>query len=186
MGPTTGAGLGGGVNDVALIRRVVDGDEAALAMLYDRYSRVVYSAVRRIVDDAGAAEEILQDVFYQLWRTASSFDFTRGSLAGWLLVSARNRAIDRLRRNRAVMEELGERPVALPFHLESQISQNDMMSRVKSVLQTLAPAQRQALDLAYFEGMTHSEIAERTGEPLGTVKTRLRTALGALKRALTP
>ena len=187
MAPTTAAGVSSGLNDVALMRRVVDGDETALAMLYDRYSRVVYSAVRRIVDDVGAAEEILQDVFYQLWRTASSFDFTRGSLAGWLLVSARNRAIDRLRRHHgAVTEELGESLVALPFHLESQISQNDMMSKVKAVLQTLAPAQQQALDLAYFEGMTHSEIAERTGEPLGTVKTRLRTALGALKRALNP
>src|SRR5262245_18416616 len=118
MGATTGARLGSGVNDVALIGRVVEGAETALAKLYDRYSGVVYSAVRRIVHDVRAAEEILQDIFYQLWRTASGFDSARGSLAGWLLVSARNRAIDRLRRRqRAAAVELGESPVALPFHL---------------------------------------------------------------------
>src|SRR5262249_10043924 len=144
MGPTTGEGLGSGVDDVALIRRVVDGDETALAMLYDRYSSVVYSAVRRVVDDVGAAEEILQDVFYQVWRSASSFDFARGSLVGWLLVSARNRAIDRLRRrNRSATKELGESLVALPFRLEFQIAQNEMISKVRSVLDTLAPAQRE-------------------------------------------
>jgi len=173
--------------DAALVSRVVEGDESALAILYDRYSGVVYSAVKRVLDDAGAAEEILQDIFYQLWRNASSFDPARGSLAGWLLVSARNRAIDRLRRRgRAAMEELGENLVAFPVHLESQIARTEMITRVKSLLDTLPPAQREALDFAYFEGMTHSEIAQRTGEPLGTVKTRLRSALGVLKRALNP
>lgn len=187
MEPATGAALSSEANDAALVRRVVEGDESALAMLYDRYSGVVYSAVKRIVDDTGAAEEVLQDIFYQLWRNASSFEPTRGSLAGWLLVSARNRAIDRLRRRgRAAMEELGENLVAFPFQLESQIVRTDMIAKVKSVLETLTPEQREALDFAYFEGMTHSEIAQRTGEPLGTVKTRLRSALGVLKRALNP
>jgi RNA polymerase sigma-70 factor (ECF subfamily) len=184
---TSGAALGSEANDAALISRVVAGDDSALAMLYDRYAGVVYSTARRILDDVGAAEEILQDIFYHFWRTASSFDPARGSLAGWLLVSARNRAIDRLRRrDRTATEGLGEGQVALPFHLESQISQNEMISKVRSVLATLAPPQREALELAYFQGMTHSEIARRTGEPLGTVKTRLRAALGELKRALNP
>ena len=185
--PTTGTELDSDVNDAALIRRIVEGDEAALAIVYDRYSGVVFSAVRRVLDDVGAAEEILQDIFYQLWRTASSFDFTRGSLAGWLLVAARNRAIDRLRRRkRTPTEELEENVVALPLNLESQLSQNEMLSKVKTILVGLPQAQREALELAYFQGMTQSEIAARTGEPLGTIKTRLRSALGALKRVLNP
>jgi len=185
--PTSGTDLESGENDVALMGRVVDGDEAALAILYDRYSVVVYSAVRRILDDVGAAEEILQDIFYQLWRNASRFDFTRGSLAGWLLVTARNRAIDRLRRrSRPVTVELGENLVVLPSRLEAQVSQNEMMSKVKAFVGGLPAEQREAMELAYFRGMTHSEIAEHTGEPLGTIKTRLRTALGALKRELNP
>ena len=185
--PTTGTVLGSELTDVALIRRVVAGDETALAILYDRYSGVVFSAVRRILDDAAGAEEILQDIFYQLWRTAPSFDSARGSLAGWLLVAARNRAIDRLRRrSRASTEEIDENLVTLPVNLESQLSQNEMMGKVKSILGTLPQAQREALELAYFQGMTHSEIAARTGEPLGTIKTRLRTALSELRRVLNP
>ena len=179
--------MGSELTDVALIRRVVAGDETALAILYDRYSGVVFSAVRRILDDVGGAEEILQDIFYQLWRTAPSFDSARGSLAGWLLVAARNRAIDRLRRrNRAATEEIAENLLMLPVNLESQLSQNEMISKVKSILGSLPQAQREALELAYFQGMTHSEIAERTGEPLGTIKTRLRAALGELRRVLNP
>jgi len=185
--PTSETDLESEDNDAALMGRVVDGDEAALAILYDRYSVVVYSAVRRILDDAGAAEEILQDIFYQLWRNASSFDFARGSLPGWLLVASRNRAIDRLRRrSRPVTVELGENLVALPSRLESQVSQNEMISKVKTFVVNLPREQREALELAYFQGMTHSEIAEHTGEPLGTIKTRLRTALCALKRELNP
>lgn len=165
----------------------MDGDEAALAVLYDRYAGVVYSVARRVLRDAAAAEEILQDIFYQLWRTAANFDPARGSLAGWLLVTARNRAISRLRkRSLAPAQELAEQAAVLPFNLESAVAQNQLMAKVKSALAQLPPEQRQALELAYFEGLTHSEIAARTGEPLGTVKTRLRAALDSLRRVLHP
>ncbi len=169
--------------DVALIRRMTDGDEAALATLYHRYAGLVFSVAKRIVGDASAAEEILQDIFYQAWRSASSFDSSRGSLAGWLLVAARNRAIDRLRRRQGeASEPVPEDNVALSVNLETKAAQNILLSKVTKVLGELPEPQRVALEMAYFEGMTQSEIAERTGEPLGTIKTRLRTALGALKK----
>jgi RNA polymerase sigma-70 factor, ECF subfamily len=174
-------------SDQALIRRVVDGEETALAVLYDRYAGVVYSVASRILRDTGAAEEVLQDIFYQLWRTASQFDFGRGSLAGWLLVTARNRAIDRLRRRApGSAEEASRELVATALDLETAASRTEAMSKVTGALGGLPESQRQALELAYFEGLTHTEIAERTGEPLGTIKTRLRTALQSLKRALNP
>ena len=171
--------------DHALMRQIAGGDEKALETLYGRYSGVVYSVARRILGDVGAAEEVLQDIFYQLWRAASSFDPARGTLAGWLLVSARNRAITRLRRRGpAGFEEIEEQTVASNFNLESSAAANEMMSLVRNALAALSQEQRQVLELAYFEGLTHSEIAERTGDPLGTVKTRLRTALGTLRRAI--
>lgn len=173
-------------SDLTLIRRVMAGDETALATLYDRYSGVVYSAANRILNDNGATEEVLQDIFYQLWRTASNFDESRGGLAGWLLVSARNRAIDRLRRRKPSENIDDEKPVAVKSNLETEIAQSEMMEKVKGVLQALPETQRAALELAYFEGLTHTEIAQRTGEPLGTVKTRLRSALQTLRQALNP
>src|SRR5215831_12900907 len=172
-------------SDAALIERIARREESALAELYDRYSGMLTSVLRRIVRDDQAAEEILQDVFFQLWRAPERFDSSRGSLPGWLLVIARNRAISRLRRkNPAAGEELSEGAVALPFNLESAVSQQQMLSRVKGALGLLSSEQRAAVELAYFEGMTHSEIAARTGDPLGTVKTRLRAAMETLRQSL--
>lgn len=185
--PIVGTGLKPEITDGVLIRRVVDGDERALAVLYDRYASVVYSVAKRILNDAAAAEEILQDIFYQLWRGAGSFDPARGSLPAWLLVTTRNRAIDRLRRRgRATAEPIEESPIPSALNLESAVARNELMSRVMVALHALPAGQREALEMAYFEGLTHSEIAQRTGEPLGTIKTRLRTALVSLKRALNP
>ena len=174
-------------SDAALIARMVQRDEAALEALYDRYAGLLSSVLNRILRDTQAAEEILQDIFYQLWRTASQFDASRGSLPGWLMVIARNRAISRLRQhNPAAGEELFENTVVLPMNLESAVAQKELMGRVKGAIGALPTEQRAAVELAYFEGLTHTEIAERTGDPLGTVKTRLRTALETLKRAMHP
>lgn len=172
-------------SDEALIQRIVQRDEAALAALYDRYAGMLSSILNRILRDRQAAEEILQDIFFQLWRTASGFDPSRGSLAGWLLVIARHRAISQLRRhNPAAGEELNENSVALPFNFETQMAQQEMLGRVKDALDSLTQEQRAAIEFAYFEGMSHSEIARRTGDPLGTVKTRLRMAVETLRRLL--
>ena len=174
-------------SDAALIEKMVQRDETALEALYDRYAVMLTSVLIRILRDSQAAEEILQDIFYQLWRTASQFDASRGSLPGWLLVIARNRAISHLRhRNPAAGDELVENTLAMPFNLENVISQQQLLGRIKSVLEDLPAEQRAAVELAYFEGLTHSEIAQRTGDPLGTVKTRLRSALETIKRAVHP
>ena len=182
--PATRQELERHATDESLIQRVVKGDQQALSILYDRYSGIVYSVVRRILGDAGAAEEILQDVFHQFWRTASAFDPARGTLPGWLLVTARNRAIDRLRRRGPrPAESLADNLIPLAFNLESSLTQEELISKIRALLEELPRPQREALELAYFEGLTHSEIARQTGEPLGTVKTRLRAALQTLKKA---
>lgn len=172
-------------SDAMLVARIVQRDESALAALYDRYAGMLSSVLNRILRDTQAAEEILQDIFYQLWRTASKFDPERGSLPGWLLVIARNRAISRLRRhNPASGEELMDNTVIVPANLESAVAQQQLLGKVKSAMENLPKEQRATLELAYYEGLTHSEIAARTGDPLGTVKTRLRTAVETLKRNL--
>jgi RNA polymerase sigma-70 factor (ECF subfamily) len=174
-------------SDAALIERIIARDESALAAIYDRYARMLSSVLNRILRDTQAAEEILQDIFFQLWRSPAQFDSSRGSLPGWLAVIARHRAISRLRRhNPAAGEELIENTVVLPFNLESTVAQQQLLTRVKGALDGLPKEQRAAVELAYFEGMTHSEIARSTGDPLGTVKTRLRSAVETLKRNLHP
>lgn len=184
---SSGTGAELRATDAALIERIVARDETALAHLYDRYARMLTSMLNRILRDTQAAEEILQDIFYQLWCTASRFDASRGSLPGWLLVIGRNRAISRLRHhNPAAGEELLENTAVLPIMLETEIAQQQLLGRVKGALESLPKEQRAAIELAYFEGMTHSEIARRTGDPLGTVKTRLRSAMETLKRNLHP
>lgn len=171
-------------SDWSLLERVVQKDELALSELYDRYSGLVYSEAKRILRDEGAAEEILQDLFYQIWQTAKRFDPQRGSLPGWLVVVARNRAISKLRRKSGKGEELPENAVDLRVDLESSATQNLLLEKVRRILSGLSDGQRAAMEFAYFEGMSHSEIAEKTGEPLGTIKTRIRSAMEALKKVL--
>jgi RNA polymerase sigma-70 factor, ECF subfamily len=175
---------GEATTDWSLLARIGQRDEEALSALYDRYSGLVYSEAKRILRDAGAAEEILQDLFYQVWRTSDRFDPAKGSLAGWLLVAARNRAISKLRRKTGIGEELDENAVPLKIDAESHAAQQLLLDKVKTVMGSLPEGQRQALECAYFEGMSHSEIAEKTGQPLGTVKTRIRSAMEVLKKVL--
>jgi RNA polymerase sigma-70 factor (ECF subfamily) len=170
--------------DWSLLARIGQKDEDALSALYDRYSGLVFSEAKRILHDTGAAEEILQDLFYQVWRTAERFDPARGSLAGWLVVAARNRAISKLRRKSGKTEEVDEKGVSLKVDVESRAAQSLLLDKVRTVMGNLPENQREALECAYFEGMSHTEIAEKTGQPLGTVKTRIRSAMEALKKVL--
>lgn len=174
--------------DSALVERMMAGDESALSTLYDRYSGMIYSMLFRILRDAHAAEEILQDLFLQLWRNASHFDETRGSLPAWLMVIGRNRALSHLRR-REFREPADNLDTAFPegavpssVNIENETQQAELLQRLRVAMEALPPEQRTAVELAYFEGMTQTEIAARTGAPLGTVKTRVRTAMQYLKQ----
>lgn len=175
--------------DSTLIERMMAGDETALSTLYDRYSAMLFGMLMRVLKDRGLAEEVLQDLFLQLWRNAGQFDASRGSLPTWLMVVGRNRAISRLRgaRDREVLEEK-EGDYANTFtsgqNIEEEAAQRDLARRVSDAMTKLPAEQRQAVELAYFEGMTQTEIATHTGCPLGTAKTRVRTAMQSLKLIL--
>ena len=174
--------------DQSVVRRIAEGDRAALAELYDRYGTAVFSLACRIVG-AADAEDVTQEVFTQAWRQAARYDEARASAAAWLLNMTRTRAIDRLRANRTRLPLAGEpaRMEAVPdggVNAEQRAIDDERAVRVRSALEGLGAAQREAIELAYFGGLTHGEIAERLGEPLGTVKTRIRTALIKLRGAL--
>jgi RNA polymerase sigma-70 factor, ECF subfamily len=144
---------------------------------------VVYGAALRVLGDTGAAEDVLQDVFMQLWRNPAAFNANRGSLAAWLSVIARNRAIDRLRR-RKPETDFEDVVLSVDAGLDDAAERSRAIEKVRRVLAGIPDEQRTAVEMAFFEGMTHSEIAEKTGQPLGTVKTRIRTALLTLRKAL--
>jgi RNA polymerase sigma-70 factor, ECF subfamily len=173
-------------SDSALVEHMMAGDESALAALYDRYSGMLFAMLLRVLRDRHAAEEVLQDLFLQLWRRAGSFDAKRGSLPAWLMVIGRNRAISRLRRrdSQEVLEDVEAWPAnAIPSSLdiENETQRSLLTQRLRAAMAALPREQREAVELAYFEGLTQTEIAERTGSPLGTVKSRVRAALQSLK-----
>jgi RNA polymerase sigma-70 factor (ECF subfamily) len=172
--PTTG--------DVALVARIRSGDESAMAQLYDRYSAIVYAVALRVLGDTAAAEDVLQDVFLQLWRRPAQFDSSRGQMAAWLSVIARHRAIDQLRK-RVPDVDVEDIVVSVTPDLDGDAERSQAMQKVRGVLAAMPPSQRSALEMAYFEGLTHTEIADRTGEPLGTIKTRIRAGLLLLRKA---
>jgi len=174
--------------DRRIVRRLAGGDRSALADLYDRHSGVVYSLAYRIVGSPDA-EDVVQDVFAQAWRQADRYDPDRATVVAWLLNMTRTRAIDRLRADRTRQRlTVHEEPLATAPQQQADQEQGaihaERASRVRAALGMLAAAQRQALELAYYAGLTHTEIAERLGEPLGTVKTRIRSALLKLRAAL--
>ena len=167
--------------------RLAAGEAAALAELYDRHSGPVYSLAFRIVQQEQDAEDIVQEVFAQAWRQASRYDMTRGPVAAWLLMMARTRAIDRLRSRQARGDATSTDLDALPVDAASppdQLIASQEAARVREALLSLPPEQKAALELAYFEGLTQSEIAQRLDTPLGTVKTRIRSALASLRRSI--
>jgi RNA polymerase sigma-70 factor (ECF subfamily) len=170
------------LDDAALLLGVQRGDEGAMASLFDRYSKVVYSVSLRVLRDPASAEDVLQEIFMQIWRNPDGFIATRGSLGGWLAVVSRNRSIDTLRRKRP-SEQVDDMQLASPYNLADEAERNNMMEKARGVIHLLPAEQRKTLEMAFFDGLTHSEIAEMTGDPLGTVKTRIRSALGTLRKA---
>lgn len=150
--------------------------------IFRRYSGVVYSVALRVLHDSGQAEDVLQEVFLQLWRKPAAFVQQRGSLGGWLVVVARNRAIDLLRR-RKPSDSVEDVVLASSIDVAEEAERNTTMQKVRQVIAELPDEQRKTLQLAYFEGLSHTEIASRTGDPLGTVKTRIRQALISLRKA---
>ena len=167
-------------DDMRLIARIRGGEPGAMSELYDRYSSVVYGVALRVLQDAAAAEDVLQDIFLQLWRKPDAFDGSRGSLVAWLAVIARHRSIDRLRQRRPETD-IEEVVIAGTTDLRDDTERSLMIEKVRAALGEMGADQRKALELAYFQGLTHNEIAEKTGEPLGTIKTRIRSGLQALR-----
>ena len=175
-------------DDSGLVARMQRRDPQALAELYDRYGAVTYSLILRVVRDTGIAEDLVQETFLRVWNRVSGFDAQRGSIGPWLLAVARNRAIDYLRsaggrERNAVEYEETDHP-RLYCDMEKDILASDKARKVKSAIDKLPANYRQVIELAYFEGLSQTEMAERMGQPLGTVKTWVRTALKNLRDEL--
>ncbi len=176
-------------SDAELMERLIRRDPGALERLYDRHARAVYSLVLRIAQHTPSAEEIVQDVFLQLWRNAHLYHASRGPLEPWLFTLARNRTLDHLRlkreKQRRREETLDLQPLACAApNPEYAVDRQQRAERVRTLMQSLTQQQRQAIELAFFEGMTHSEIAQALREPLGTVKSWIRTGLLRLREEL--
>jgi len=187
----TAAAADGHADDQAAVARIACGDANGLADLYDRYARPVYSLALRILGNQSEAEDIVQDVFSQAWRQAARYDASKGRVAAWLLTLTRSRAIDRLRALRVRMTEaVGDHGIDIDQIVDSGVGPDalavsaDQCARVRMAVAQLPLLQRTALELAYYEGLTHSEIAAQLEEPLGTVKTRIRSALLRLRELL--
>ena len=164
-------------------------DADALGTLYDRHSARLLGLAHRILGDTGEAEEVLQETFLYAWRAASTFDPSRGSVLAWLIVATRSRSIDRLRARRPSIargpadSDPLER-LSAPGDIEAESAAREWEAECRAAIGKLPAEQREALELAYFEGLTHAEIAERTGSPLGTVKTRIRLGLMKLREGM--
>ena len=180
-------------DDRLLVARVVTGDQRALAQLYDRWSQVVFGLVMGLLRDGDEAEDIVEDCFWQVWRQAARYDPSRGEVSVWLLTIARSRSLDRLRSCRrrgeealtpALLDTVDARDAGDRDDPGQATERSDRRRRVVDALRLLPTEQRQVLELAYFAGLTQTEIAERTGWALGTVKTRARLALEKLRGSL--
>ena len=180
--------------DAVLVARLAEGDSNALEVLYDRYSRVVYSFSLRMLADASSAEELTQEVFLRLWRQGGSYQQSRGAFLTWLLSVTHNMAIDEIRRRkrRPVAAETSEDDQTLTMlpdtrtDVEGAAWLTTLQAIVRDALQEIPQSQRQVIELAYFSGLTQREISERLNEPLGTIKTRMRLGLLKLRDRLGP
>ena len=173
------------LDDLAVIREAARGEIKALAALYDRYAGLLLSMANRMLGEKTVAEDLVQDVFMEVWRRAHAFDPARGSVRTWLLVRLRSRALDRLRsathRREVMVDDVGPREAA-PTHEDPELSPDRALVR-EAILQ-LPDDQRLVIELSYFHGLSSSEIAEQMGSPIGTVKSRTAAALGKLRAAM--
>ena len=178
-------------NDLtALLYRVSEGDQSAFNSLYEATSKLIFGLVLRIVINRATAEEILLDVYTQAWRQATTYDRSRGTPLAWLMTIARSRAIDRLRsskqdQNKETLENAGEL-TALTLSPEESSALSERQHLVRNAINALKPEQKEVIELAYFAGLSHTEIASKLGHPLGTVKTRTRLAMIKMREMLSP
>src|SRR5579863_7239995 len=155
----------------------------AMAAVFDRYSRIVYCIALRVLREPGLAEDVMQEVLLMVWKRPQSFVAQRGNLAAWLSVVTRNRAIDVLRK-RSPLQPIDEMPLPDPRDMTVASEKGWLLDKVRTALETLPAEQQGPLELAYFQGLSHTEIAEKTGSPLGTVKTRIRAGLMTIRKAM--
>jgi RNA polymerase sigma-70 factor, ECF subfamily len=175
--------------DATLLSSLLQKDVSAFEQLYDRHSRLVYGLVLRILQQASTSEEVVQDVFLQLWRNADQYDSSRGPFVPWLCTMARNRALDHLRLKSERQRRREDLPDELPSVVvapdyEKALDEKRRAERVRALMASLSPQQKKAIELAYFEGLSHSEIAATLKEPLGTVKSWIRNGLLRLREGL--
>lgn len=175
-----------GDSDEALLVATADGNEDAFARLYDRFAPRVFGLVRKVVRDPGLSQDTMQEVMTELWRTSPRFDPSRGNAVSWILTLAHRRAVDAVRREQSARNRADavgrEEDAARPFDDVSEaVTMADEHSQIRRALDALTDLQRQAIELAYFEGMTYREVAENLGVPLGTVKTRMRDGMIRLR-----
>ncbi|MDE3162889.1 MAG: sigma-70 family RNA polymerase sigma factor [Acidobacteriota bacterium] len=179
--PLKGASIS--MTDEALLDRVRLRDQDSMSEIFDRYAKLVYSVAFRVLKDAESAEDVMQEIFFRLWEKPGTFSSGRGSFPAWLAVVGRNRAVDMLRRRKPT-DPVDEVALAMPSDFAMEAERHIVLQRVREHLDTLPRDHRQSLELAFFEGLSHSEIAAQTGIPLGTIKTRIRSALISLREAL--
>lgn len=185
--PRPGASLSQS-DDLAVVRRLASGDAEALGALYDRFAPMLLAVARRILGAGGEAEEVLQETFLQAWNQAERYDPARSSVSTWLVLIARSRALDRFRsrdaRGRAADAAAFQPAPETSGGAEESVLHQERRKRVREVLQSLPAEQREVLELAFFEGLSQTEIATRTGAPLGTVKTRALLGMKKVRHAL--
>jgi RNA polymerase sigma-70 factor (ECF subfamily) len=185
--PKTAASLSSS-DDLAIVRRLAGGEAEAISALYDRYAPTLLAVARRILGPAGEAEEVLQETFLQAWHQAERYDPARSSVSTWLILIARSRALDRFRsrdaRGRAAVAAAAEPKPEPSDRAEANVLHAERRKRVRAVLSELPAEQREVLELAFFEGLSQTEIATRTGAPLGTVKTRALLGMKKVRQAL--
>ena len=169
-------------SDATLLELVQQKDDQAMARLFTRHSRLVYSVAVRVLKDASLAEDVLQEIFMQIWRKPVQFAPNRGSLAAYLAVSTRNRCIDLLRQQKPA-DDVADVQIASSYSLAGDAEHRILLERVKIAMNDLPGEQKRSLEMAFFDGLTHTEIAQQTGLPLGTIKTRIRAALQRLERS---